>query len=196
MRRRLLRVFLSFSSWSLNFYFFFMHPCKPSCLPGRPSFKCKPTSDFVCCWVCLWRVMASRWDAGLTWDWTSQISSGPGWRDETAVQGPSAQVCVQKTTWHEAGETRLPMGTFKKKKKKKRAERNEKEKYDLFSMFTVYFFLESRWIFQTKKNRYEIPNVLTLRLLWVSHVGAYHLWKKQTSFTFMIKFKLLRFFRI
>lgn len=36
----------------------------------------------------------------------------------------------------------------------------EKEKYDLFSMFTVYFFLEGRFIFLTK-NRYEIPHVRT-----------------------------------
>lgn len=46
----------------------------------------------------------------------------------------------------------------------------EKEKYDLFSMFTVYFFLDSRLIFQTK-NRSELPNVWMLDScgIWLQH---------------------------
>ena len=54
--------------------------------------------------VCLWRPMDCRgepWLWDLTRDRASQISSGPGWLDETGVVGPSAQVCFQKdsTAW-------------------------------------------------------------------------------------------------
>ena len=67
-------------------FFLFISPSYPTHLPERMQ-----ANIWLCLGlVCLWRVMASRWDAGLTWDWTSQISSGPGWLDETAVQGPSA----------------------------------------------------------------------------------------------------------
>lgn len=54
---------------------------------------------------------------GSLGSWTSQISSGPGWIDETAVQGPSTQLWVLTADWHQVWETLLLMGPSIKEKR-------------------------------------------------------------------------------
>lgn len=79
-------------------------------------------------------------------NWTSQILSGPRWTDETAVQGPSTQLCVLTADWNQVWEAQLLMGPFIKEKRMLSS--GKKIQNYLFSMFTVYLFLEGRLIWK------------------------------------------------
>lgn len=107
-----------------------------SFFPPASQNQCRPTPDSVL----TRRVYGGRRPA------TGMQDALRDWTDETAVQGLSAQLCVLTADWYQVWETQLLMGSTIKEKRMLSS--GKKIQYYLFSMFTVYLFLEGRFVWK------------------------------------------------
>lgn len=96
--------------------------------------------------ACLWRATAGRWAAGLTQELDQSNLVRPRMNRWNSRSGPVRTALCITADWHQVWETQLLMGPFIKEKRKLSS--GKKIQYYLFSMFTVYLFLEGRFIWK------------------------------------------------